>query len=556
MGIIKDFTQNAYDDIKGYIGGTEDWEEIESLYGVVDCDGIYHNDYLGELQSYGSAYNDENELAIRNLDFLFDGVNSVDDNYAVLFRDEQMDMSSFSTAITELAGLLNKNSVENIYTMDVNALGNKIDTIQSDAQNQLIEYYKSTFIQIHENGMIDFNWDRITYEIRKPLSDEEDAELAALASIFPYLYSEDPEKNKENIENMLRAAYGKVDIEEWKLTNQDAYIFADYLTDTQKKNLEWSQKYYNVSLTDTFVAAATIYYERINTIDYQSIMELESESETYIYYQNQFSMSSLLKTFINDYSTIKVFFNKNFVVNYSNENEKVVSVHTNIKDLPVDISYLSVRNISEKIYNYNVLVSDEEQKNSSLFQIYGLLNYTNVGHAVTKSDNICEIKWLNDDKEETHSVGEITFNEVETFVEKEAVQRAMNIVAKDISKAIPLFDVATSIYNDIENNNKAIQHNNRIDKRITQITENANLKDVIIDFTTKGYTYMQLVCKDGTFYIERYVIDVKRLQNDDNYINFKNKDGIPRLTPHDLEGYLNGKGEKNSEIDNYFRRYR
>ena len=130
MGIIKDFTQNAYDDIKGYIGGTEDWEEIESLYGAVDyCNGIYQNDYLGELQSEESAYNDENELAIRNLDFLFNGVNSVDDNYAVLFRDEQMDMSSFSTAITELAGLLNKNSVENIYTMDVNALGNKISNI-------------------------------------------------------------------------------------------------------------------------------------------------------------------------------------------------------------------------------------------------------------------------------------------------------------------------------------------------------------------------------------------------------------------------------------------
>ena len=33
---FKDFTQEAYDDIQSYMGGEEQWEEINKTYGVVE----------------------------------------------------------------------------------------------------------------------------------------------------------------------------------------------------------------------------------------------------------------------------------------------------------------------------------------------------------------------------------------------------------------------------------------------------------------------------------------------------------------------------------------
>ena len=45
MGVTKNFTQSAYNDIQAYIGGTEQWDDIRSIYGAVSNSGIYDYDY-------------------------------------------------------------------------------------------------------------------------------------------------------------------------------------------------------------------------------------------------------------------------------------------------------------------------------------------------------------------------------------------------------------------------------------------------------------------------------------------------------------------------------
>lgn len=114
MGVTKNFTQSAYNDIQAYIGGTEQWDDIRSIYGAVSYSGIYDYDYDACLDQYMRDYAEENEKVEKSLKLLFDDVNGVDDSYASLFKDEQMDMDGFNTAITQLSGILNKNSAENI----------------------------------------------------------------------------------------------------------------------------------------------------------------------------------------------------------------------------------------------------------------------------------------------------------------------------------------------------------------------------------------------------------------------------------------------------------
>ena len=46
---FKDFTQEAYDDIQSYMGGEEQWEEINKTYGVVETKGIFQYDYESQL---------------------------------------------------------------------------------------------------------------------------------------------------------------------------------------------------------------------------------------------------------------------------------------------------------------------------------------------------------------------------------------------------------------------------------------------------------------------------------------------------------------------------
>lgn len=111
---FKDFTQEAYDDIQSYMGGEEQWEEINKTYGVVETKGIFQYDYESQLRNAATEYQRQNEEASNSVRRMFDNVNGVDDLYAARFRDEYMDLERFSTAIKELAALINVRSVENI----------------------------------------------------------------------------------------------------------------------------------------------------------------------------------------------------------------------------------------------------------------------------------------------------------------------------------------------------------------------------------------------------------------------------------------------------------
>ena len=82
-------------------------------------------DYESQLRNAATEYQRQNEEASNSVRRMFDNVNGVDDLYAARFRDEYMDLERFSTAIKELAALINVRSVENIYTMDCQTLKTK-----------------------------------------------------------------------------------------------------------------------------------------------------------------------------------------------------------------------------------------------------------------------------------------------------------------------------------------------------------------------------------------------------------------------------------------------
>ena len=77
MGVTKNFTQSAYNDIQAYIGGTEQWDDIRSIYGAVSYSGIYDYDYDACLDQYMRDYAEENEKVEKSLKLLFDDVNGV-----------------------------------------------------------------------------------------------------------------------------------------------------------------------------------------------------------------------------------------------------------------------------------------------------------------------------------------------------------------------------------------------------------------------------------------------------------------------------------------------
>ena len=60
---FKDFTQEAYDDIQSYMGGEEQWEEINKTYGVVENKGIFQYDYESQLRNAATQYQRQNEEA-------------------------------------------------------------------------------------------------------------------------------------------------------------------------------------------------------------------------------------------------------------------------------------------------------------------------------------------------------------------------------------------------------------------------------------------------------------------------------------------------------------
>lgn len=530
MGIIKDFTQNAYDDIKGYIGGTEDWEEIESLYGAVDyCNGIYQNDYLGELQSEESAYNDENELAIRNLDFLFDGVNSVDDNYAVLFRDEQMDMSSFSTAITELAGLLNKNSVENIYTMDVNALGNKIDIIKLDAQNQLIEYYKSSFYSVTADGNVVMNWEEIYYEMRKDRKNVSNSELTALASIFAQLYSENDEQTLENIENMIRAGYGKLVSKEW-----EGFYYIDDV-------YAWKKNYHSVGVTDTFKDAVELYNAIIDQVNYMKLVDLRDSGEIseteFIKLKEQYAMSSLFKTLIDYYPTVGVEYTglgEGFKVHKNMKDEKV-SASVCLGELPFDISIGNTGPKGDGIDYYQVDVAngkvgktvDKKNLDKSQIHIYGMVHYTNVGNALIKSVSSKGQCLLEDEKQDEIQMDNIIGGGLSNIVRDKILEDTAKLIFNGGDKFVPGVNLVISTFDGMKENEKIEAHNNQIDDKVEDLKKTSDDAQIIIDYSKDFCMNMQIKCMDGDFKIERININSEKLESNlkdyNDYIDEKEK---------------------------------
>ena len=315
---FKDFTQEAYDDIQSYMGGEEQWEEINKTYGVVETKGIFQYDYESQLRNAATEYQRQNEEASNSVRRMFDNVNGVDDLYAARFRDEYMDLERFSTAIKELAALINVRSVENIYTMDCQTLKTKAGNIQAKVDSKITEYYKERFYSVDSNGKTVMNWDEINYEMRKEFVP--DAELQALVSVFPKLSTDDEEETIANIENMLRAGYGNAKDDEW-IDNAD---------------LE-DPKYYSVSVTNTFKRAVDIYKTSMDIIDYYSekcaYRNDEISDEALEEMKEQYRVSSLFKAMVDSYPTIGVAYNgKNDGFTIHSDKEKNVTVSGNAKD--------------------------------------------------------------------------------------------------------------------------------------------------------------------------------------------------------------------------------
>ena len=72
---FKDFTQEAYEDIQSYMGGEEQWEEINKTYGVVETKGIFQYDYESQLRNAATQYQRQNEEASNSVRRMFDNVN-------------------------------------------------------------------------------------------------------------------------------------------------------------------------------------------------------------------------------------------------------------------------------------------------------------------------------------------------------------------------------------------------------------------------------------------------------------------------------------------------
>ena len=376
---FKDFTQEAYDDIQSYMGGEEQWEEINKTYGVVETKGIFQYDYESQLRNAATEYQRQNEEASNSVRRMFDNVNGVDDLYAARFRDEYMDLERFSTAIKELAALINVRSVENIYTMDCQTLKTKAGNIQAKVDSKITEYYKERFYSVDSSGKTVMNWDEINYEMRKEFVP--DAELQALVSVFPKLSTDDEEETIANIENMLRAGYGNAKDDEW-IDNAD---------------LE-DPKYYSVSVTNTFKRAVDIYKTSMDIIDYYSekcaYRNDEISDEALEEMKEQYRVSSLFKAMVDSYPTIGVAYNgKNDGFTIHSDREKNVTVSVCLKELPFDVSICKItdsndREILDKYYNVKVTNGTINEKvgkeNEKVNQIdaYGMVDNQIVSHVL------------------------------------------------------------------------------------------------------------------------------------------------------------------------------
>lgn len=550
---FKDFTQEAYDDIQSYMGGEEQWEEINKTYGVVETKGIFQYDYESQLRNAATEYQRQNEEASNSVRRMFDNVNGVDDLYAARFRDEYMDLERFSTAIKELAALINVRSVENIYTMDCRTLKTKAGNIQAKVDSKITEYYKERFYSVDSNGKTVMNWDEINYEMRKEFVP--DAELQALVSVFPKLSTDDEEETIANIENMLRAGYGNAKDDEW-IDNAD---------------LE-DPKYYSVSVTNTFKRAVDIYKTSMDIIDYYSekcaYRNDEISDEALEEMKEQYRVSSLFKAMVDSYPTIGVAYNgKNDGFTIHSDREKNVTVSVCLKELPFDVSICKItdsndREILDKYYNVKVTNGTINEKvgkeNEKVNQIdaYGMVDNQIVSHVLphgmieNTKQNLENQK--EEEKTECRVFFDVTSNTLKGKIIDEAIGLSAVIINETVGDKINKANAAINYLNDLnaayDENNENVQNNAEIDEAKDRLTEtDFTCQDMIEDANYFGMD-MEITRIGDTYICENITTDVEKVTK---MVDAYNAQAEPKkqVSIKDLKDYAKGAGNKNQRED-------
>ena len=549
---FKDFTQEAYDDIQSYMGGEEQWEEINKTYGVVETKGIFQYDYESQLRNAATEYQRQNEEASNSVRRMFDNVNGVDDLYAARFRDEYMDLERFSTAIKELAALINVRSVENIYTMDCQTLKTKAGNIQAKVDSKITEYYKERFYSVDSNGKTVMNWDEINYEMRKEFVP--DAELQALVSVFPKLSTDDEEETIANIENMLRAGYGNAKDDEW-IDNAD---------------LE-DPKYYSVSVTNTFKRAVDIYKTSMDIIDYYSekcaYRNDEISDEALEEMKEQYRVSSLFKAMVDSYPTIGVAYNgKNDGFTIHSDREKNVTVSVCLKELPFDVSICKItdsndREILDKYYNVKVTNGTINEKvgkeNEKVNQIdaYGMVDNQIVSHVLphgmieNTKQNLENQK--EEEKTECRVFFDVTSNTLKGKIIDEAIGLSAVIINETVGDKINKANAAINYLNDLNaayENNENVQNNAEIDEAKDRLTEtDFTCQDMIEDANYFGMD-MEITRVGDTYICDNITTDVEKVTK---MVDAYNAQAEPKqqVSIKDLKDYAKGAGDKNQRED-------
>ena len=550
---FKDFTQEAYDDIQSYMGGEEQWEEINKTYGVVDTKGIFQYDYESQLRNAATEYQRQNEEASNSVRRMFDNVNGVDDLYAARFRDEYMDLERFSTAIKELAALINVRSVENIYTMDCQTLKTKAGNIQAKVDSKITEYYKERFYSVDSNGKTVMNWDEINYEMRKEFVP--DAEMQALVSVFPKLSTDDEEETIANIENMLRAGYGNAKDDEW-IDNSD---------------LE-DPKYYSVSVTNTFKRAVDIYKTSMDIIDYYSekcaYRNDEISDEALEEMKEQYRVSSLFKAMVDSYPTIGVAYNgKNDGFTIHSDREKNVTVSVCLKELPFDVSICNItdsndREILDKYYNVKVTNGTINEKagkeNEKVNQIdaYGMVDNQIVSHVLPHGMIENTKQNLENQKEEEKTECRVFFDVTSDTLKGKIIDEAIGlsavIINETVGDKINKANAAINYLNDLnaayDENIENVRNNAEIDEAKDRLTEtDFTCQDMIEDANYFGMD-MEITRVGDTYICDNITMDVEKVTK---MVDAYNAQAKPKqqVSIDDLEGYARGAGDKNQRED-------
>ena len=550
---FKDFTQEAYDDIQSYMGGEEQWEEINKTYGVVETKGIFQYDYESQLRNAATEYQRQNEEASNSVRRMFDNVNGVDDLYAARFRDEYMDLERFSTAIKELAALINVRSVENIYTMDYQTLKTKAGNIQAKVDSKITEYYKERFYSVDSNGKTVMNWDEINYEMRKEFVP--DAELQALVSVFPKLSTDDEEETIANIENMLRAGYGNAKDDEW-IDNAD---------------LE-DPKYYSVSVTNTFKRAVDIYKTSMDIIDYYSekcaYRNDEISDEALEEMKEQYRVSSLFKAMVDSCPTIGVAYNgKNDGFTIHSDREKNVTVSVCLKELPFDVSICNItdsndREILDKYYNVKVTNGTINEKvgkeNEKVNQIdaYGMVDNQIVSHVLPHGMIENTKQNLENQKEEEKTECRVFFDVTSDTLKGKIIDEAIGlsgvIINETVGDKINKANAAINYLNDLneayDENIENVQNNAEIDEAKDRLTEtDFTCQDMIEDANYFGMD-MEITRVGDTYICENITTDVEKVTK---MVDAYNAQAEPKqqVSIDDLEDYARGAGDKNQRED-------